>query len=319
MFDEVLENLKNLRLDSPEPPEDPFKFLFLPSSVQRRVLGQMGLENIIQLSFCSQRTKRIISLSSQIDKSQSTCTILFNARADQFCVTSPFGCFTSSLEHSDHVLEVLNYPYVGVVIEREQALYPSIEWLNEHKGLVTSVMYLAEDPHFSRILPFVNQMIECGVRINFHGDMVIDGSLKDGTVQIINPNRFFMPYIWGIKCRYLLVTTSGETHHGSVSKFGLQTWQNFRCPLSRIERVIFELTDLDYVEGKLENQCKKSEKEFKHPIYGKIKECYKIRDENEWKEATLFKTEHDGKQLLVMDIQYFVALDIIEKNLDFMK
>ncbi|EGT38453.1 hypothetical protein CAEBREN_05878 [Caenorhabditis brenneri] len=300
----VLENFINLNRES----RRRLPFLHLPRSAKTNVLRQLHLTDIIQLSLLSQRTKHTISFNFQIDKSQFTCKIWCKNNTTIY-VTSPFGSFTGSLEHIDHVVEVLNYPYLQVIIDGEQAVNQGIEWVNDYRGLVTTVKHLTDPPNGREIQLFVNQMIECGVLIEFCHDMVIDCSMKN-TVRIQNPIAEFMPYIWGLKCQYLQVNSG---------KIDLGRWKTLHCTLSKIERVIFELTDKEEVDGQLQKYCKKSEDRFLHPIYGTIKECYKIRDEKEWKEATLFKTEHDGKQLLVMDIQYFVALDIIEKNLDFIK
>ncbi|CAL2027762.1 unnamed protein product [Caenorhabditis brenneri] len=292
----VLENFINLNRES----RRRLPFLHLPRSAQKNVLRQLDLNNIIQLSFLSQRTKHTISFNFQTDKSQFTCKIWCKDNTTIY-VTSPFGSFTGSLEHIDHVLEVLNYPYVQVIIDGEQAVNRGIEWVNDYRGLVTTVKHLTDSPNGREIQHFVNQIIECGVLIEFGHDMVIDCSLGK-TVRIRNPIPEIMPYIWGLKCQYLQVTSG---------KFDLGRWKSLHCTLSRIERVTFELIDKDEVDGQLQKYCKKSEMKFWHPIYGTIEECYKIRDVNEWKEATLFKTEHDGKQLLVMDIQYWVDPNLI--------
>ncbi|CAL2027754.1 unnamed protein product [Caenorhabditis brenneri] len=81
-------------------------------------------------------------------------------------------------------------------------------------------------------------------------------------------------------------------------------WYKRKDGNDRTEAIMFEARQ---DEKRLENRWEKSEQELQYPIYGKINEYYKMYHGS--RKVILFETHHDGKKLLVVDLEQY-GLDV---------
>ncbi|EGT38454.1 hypothetical protein CAEBREN_02648 [Caenorhabditis brenneri] len=225
-------------------------------------------------------------------------------------IYSRFGIYTGFEPNVDHIIEVLSYPPIKVVIDGEGAVIHAIEWVKTHQHCVKEVLYLSNfcSISFGPILEFINQLIELNARIEFDMGMIIGMRLvivgSQEEILIDNPNTTFIPYFWRLNSRKIRIVDRHPPYLTEMFLGGFTLSDIDES--SMIEQMIFELEEGKINWTRLRN-CKKSEEELQHPIYGEINEYYKM--DHVSRKVILFETHHDGKTLLVVDIEPYIAPD----------
>ncbi|CAL2027758.1 unnamed protein product [Caenorhabditis brenneri] len=293
----ILDRFVNFKLDLPKttPPKRKFPILQLPFVAQKHVLWMLELRDLIPLSFLSKRSKRMIKQALPTKIAQYDCTVCSN-EVLTVKITSRFGSYSGSEPNIGHIIEVLSYPPIQVFVYAGSAITKAAEWMETHHHCVKKVSFSVPPRNRGMSSEFINPFTE----LNAQSELVICSKEE---ILIENPDISLMQIIWGLECRRLRLI-SERSSIIFLANFILFDWifgENYES--STIEQLIFELRESGEIEWKPENPGEKREDEWKHPIYGKINVWYRLRGFKETKEAILFKVNHDGKQLLVLNIQ----------------
>ncbi|EGT38462.1 hypothetical protein CAEBREN_09993 [Caenorhabditis brenneri] len=242
----------------------------------------------------------------------------------------------------EHIIELLSYPPIRVPINGKNAVFRAAIWIKRHQNCVTRVSFSAspkdirmhtvsfkenselfiklnsrtedctEKVSFSTplryrkwILEFVNPLIELNVRIDLGGNMVVTCSPEE--VRIENLNILPINFVWSLNCQKLRIV--GNVSPIVMAHRLISSWASSDINASStIKQLIFELKETEGIEEWImEDRWKKSEEELQYPIYGKIKEYYKMYHAS--RKVILFETHHDGKKLLVVDLEQY-GLDV---------
>ncbi|CAL2027749.1 unnamed protein product [Caenorhabditis brenneri] len=275
-----------------------FPILRLPFLAQKNALLMLELEELIPLSFLSKRSKRMIKRAlPSPKKAEYKCKVWL--KEDSISINSRLGSYTGS--SVDHILEVLSYPPIEVVIDGKDDVNHAIEWVKTNQHCVKEILYLPKISFndYENILDFVHSLIEVDVRIEIDRSVIYSCSKEE--VRIEYPSITPMNVFWSLKCRKIRFIDEEYPY----AEFFMSTFGYYKIPESlMIEQMIFELME-ERPEIRwtyILSYCEKSEEEWQHPIYGKINECYKMYHVG--RKFTFFGAHHDGKKLLVVDIEH---------------
>ncbi|CAL2027751.1 unnamed protein product [Caenorhabditis brenneri] len=302
----------------PSKPLEKFPILLLPFVAQKKVLWMLKLNDLIPLSFLSKRSKRMIKQALPSKKAQYNCTV-WTKDAPIITISSRFGSYTGYGPDVDHIIEVLSYPPIRVVVEVENAVTRAAEWVKTHQYCVKEVAYLTRSVFLNdeHIVEYVNQFIEFNVRIEANRGLVIDRGLvivrSQEEILIDNPDFPLMKYFWRLKCRKIRIIDRIPPFLAEMFLFILDSSDIGESSI--VEQMTIELEEHNELNWILLRNRKKMEEDLQHPIYGKINEYYKIYHES--RKVILFETHHDGKKLLVVDIEQCGLFE--HKHLDSIK
>ncbi|CAL2027756.1 unnamed protein product [Caenorhabditis brenneri] len=316
------------------PPKRKFPIFRLPFLARRNVLLRLELDDLIPLSLLSKRCKLMIKQALPPKIAQYDCTVWPN-EVSSIKINSRFGSYIGFEPDMEHIIELLSYPPIRVPINSKNAVFRAANWVKRHQNCVTRVSFptsfkdhetnsefvielnsrtedCTEKVSFSTLLryremivEFVNSLLELNLRIDLGGNMVVTCSPEE--VRIENLNILPINFVWSLNCQKLRIV-------GNVSPIVMAhrlifSWASSDISASStIKQLIFELRESEEIkEWILEDRWKKSGEELQYPIYGKINEYYKMYHES--KKVILFETHHDGKKLLVVDLEQY-GLDI---------
>ncbi|CAL2027755.1 unnamed protein product [Caenorhabditis brenneri] len=312
------------------PPMQKFPILLLPFVAQKHVLWQLELKILMRLSFLSKRSKRMIKQALPSKKAQYECIVWYK-EASIIDVKSRFGQYSDWEPNIEHIIQVLSYPQMRVSIYGKDAVIRAAKWVKRYRNCVDRVSFPNPSeghgmtPNFvielnsrtkhcmkrvsfsaplwyrKMILEFVNLLLELNVKIDLGDDMVFTCSPEE--VRIENLNIFPISFVWSLNCQKLRIVDSVSS--GVIAHRLISSWASSDISASStIRQLIFELKESEKIEEWiLEDRWKKSEEELQYPIYGKINEHYKMYHEN--RKVILFETHHEGKKLLVVDLEQY--------------
>ncbi|EGT38466.1 hypothetical protein CAEBREN_00909 [Caenorhabditis brenneri] len=206
-----------------------------------------------------------------------------------------FGSYTGS--SVDHILEVLSYPPTKVVVDGKDALMQAIEWVKTNQHCVKKISFFRSE-NLENMLDFVHSFIEFDVRLKFGCSLIITCTKEE--LRIERPGTPIW-FFWRLKCRKIRFIDEDCP----FAEIFMLYFAPSDIPESlMIEQVIFELMKerQEIWWAPILRYCKKCEEEWQHPIYGKVNECCKIYHEG--RKFTFFGAHHDGKKLLVVDIEH---------------
>ncbi|CAL2027757.1 unnamed protein product [Caenorhabditis brenneri] len=285
-------------------PKRKFPILRLPFLAQLNVLLRLNLDDLIPFSFLSKRSKLIIKQTLPSKIAQYHCTVWYK-EVTIINIRSRFGCYTAYQPDVDHILELLSYPSIHVFIYDEKEITAKIQWVKTNRNCIRRISFLTPFMDRKMILDLVNHFIELNVRIELGENMIVTCSPEEVRIKYLEV--FSIISFWSLKCQKLRIVdsiSSGFIAHRLISSWTLSN----KSASSTIKQLIFEFKESEEIKGWiLEDRWKKSEEEMQYPIYGKIKEYYKMYHGS--RKVILFETHHDGKKLLVVDLEQY-GLDI---------